>query len=103
MFTSVVAKKYVGANLGAKYREMNRLTVLSMEARMVCNLFVGVAPSLRTSDVRSAPRARMVCDWHRDLLRSSVAHLHPASREGPCPVEEILGCVLRSTSHPRRL
>jgi hypothetical protein len=33
---SEIAKKCVGTDLGAKQREMFRVTVLSMEARTVC-------------------------------------------------------------------
>jgi hypothetical protein len=99
MFTSVVAKKYVGADLGDKYREMNRLAVLSMEARMVRDLVVGAAHSLRMPRW-SAPRARMVCAGAEIFF---VADLHPASREGPRRVGEILRCALRSADHPRRL
>jgi hypothetical protein len=59
---SGVAKKCVGADLGANHWEMNRLEVLSTEARMVR----GIGPDdprsghRSSSFVRSAPRARTV-------------------------------------------
>jgi hypothetical protein len=82
------------------------LMVLSAEARTVHGQGrdgprhgAGATPPLHTSR-RSASGARTVRDGVEGLLRSRPrSHL----REGPHWGGEIVGCVLASTCHPRRL
>jgi hypothetical protein len=105
---SGVGKKCVGADLGVNHCEVYRAAVLSAEARTVRGLgpdgprpVAGAGSSLR--------RGRTVRAWWPDSPRVRRGggvrqqHLDLTSREGPRQGGEILGFVLGSAGHPRRL
>jgi hypothetical protein len=91
---------YLLAPIWAPNTRKDRLAVLSAEAGTVCGTGpddlrpgAGATPPLRTSG-RSAMVQRVFF---------LAADLDLASREGPRRGGEIVGCVLASAGHPRRL